>query len=70
MLEEADTGFFTITNVEGSSMAASIYLKDGDTGFHKFNTSDWDYRQYGCNHLMMWEAIKPFVHLGTRRLGL
>ena len=51
-------------------IAATIYLRWGDTLYYKFNASDRDALKARPNNLLIWEGISLARSLGCRRMDL
>lgn len=56
--------------VDSRMIAATIYLRWGDTLYYKFNASDRENLQLRPNNLLVWEGIKAARALGCRYLDL
>lgn len=56
--------------IESRMVAATIYLRWGDTLYYKFNASDRENLQLRPNNRLVWEGIKIARDLGCRYLDL
>ncbi|MDQ1431924.1 MAG: hypothetical protein QOF40_2526 [Actinomycetota bacterium] len=55
---------------DGELLAATIYLRHGDTLFYKFNASDPESLDARPNDLLLWTGIELAARLGCRLLDL
>jgi hypothetical protein len=63
-------GFIVLASLQGTAIAANIYLTFGDQILYKYGASDRTFQHLRANNLVMWEAIKWGSDHGYRTLCL
>lgn len=55
---KANLGFVAIASLDGSPIAAAVFLTFNGTIIYKYGASDANYWSARANHLLFWEAIR------------
>jgi hypothetical protein len=65
-----NSGIVTVASWQKTPIAASVYFCLGDKAIYKYGASDEKFQHLRGSNLVMWEAIKWYLHKGAKKLHL
>jgi hypothetical protein len=69
LILKPDLGSVALASHEGKIIAGAVYFHFGEQALYKFGASDERSWKLYPNDLVMWEAIKKYLHAGCREFG-